>query len=293
MKDKNVTLFWRLLCGALAVVSFVFGMLMHLYPANKPASLDTIPPFSGEPYIVLNDNIPEFLENEVSARSFEYYSDLDMYNRCGYALACVGKEIMPTEERGSIGQIKPSGWQTIKYDFIDGKYLYNRCHLIGYQLTGENANACNLITGTRYLNIEGMLPFENMVADYIMETGNHVMYRVTPVFYESEMVARGVRMEGWSVEDNGAGICFHIYAYNNQPGVIIDYATGESCLDTGESTDFTKTQVSYILNTESKKFHLPTCGQGKNINQEHMEYYSGHHWTLIAAGYSAAGCCAP
>ena len=135
---------------------------------------------------------------------------------------------MPTEERGSIGSVKPSGWQTVKYDFVDGKYLYNRCHLLGYQLTGENANEQNLITGTRYLNVDGMLPFENMVADYVKETDNHVMYRVTPVFDGAELVARGVLMEAYSVEDGGDGVEFCVYCYNVQPGVKIDYATGDS-----------------------------------------------------------------
>ena len=148
--------------------------------------------------------------------------------RCGEAFACIGEEIMPTEERGVIGQIKPSGWQMAKYDIVDGKYLYNRCHLIGYQLSGENANERNLITGTRYMNIEGMLPFENMVADYIKETGNHVLYRVTPIFKDNELVARGVQMEARSMEDDGEGICFHVYVYNVQPGITIDYATGKS-----------------------------------------------------------------
>ncbi len=193
------------------------------------ATLDSIPEFDGEtPYVIINENVPFFTEDEIVSVSYESYGELDGLGRCTVCIACVGVDIMPTEERGSIGTVKPSGWQTVKYDFISGKYLYNRCHLIGYQLTGENANKKNLITGTRFLNIEGMLPFENMIADYVEETENHVMLRVTPIFEGENLVASGVLMEAWSVEDNGEGICFNIYAYNNQPGVIIDYATGDS-----------------------------------------------------------------
>lgn len=191
--------------------------------------LDSIPDFDGSAaYVIINDNNPFFTEEEIVSESYERYGELDGLGRCTVAIACVGIDIMPTEERGSIGTVKPSGWQTVKYDFVSGKYLYNRCHLIGYQLTGENANKQNLITGTRYLNIEGMLPFEDMVADYVKETGNHVMYRVTPIFDGDNLLADGVLMEAWSVEDNGEGICFNIYAYNAQPGVIINYANGES-----------------------------------------------------------------
>ena len=198
--------------------------------SNAPLiTLDDIPEFDGETaYIAINENIPFFTEEEIVEASYELYGELDGLGRCTEAIACVGVDIMPTEERGSIGSVKPSGWQTVKYDFISGKYLYNRCHLIGYQLTGENANKQNLITGTRFLNIEGMLPFEDMVADYVKETENHVMYRVTPIFEGENLVASGVLIEGWSVEDNGEGICFCVYAYNNQPGVVIDYATGDS-----------------------------------------------------------------
>lgn len=199
------------------------------------ASVMDVPAFSGDPYVVINDNAPEFLDSDMTVDAYESYTRLDSLGRCGVAIACVGKELMPTEDRGSIGQVKPSGWQTVKYDFVDGKYLYNRCHLIGFQLTGENANERNLITGTRFLNVEGMLPFENMIADYIKETGNHVLYRVTPVFDEDCLVARGVQMEAFSVEDAGEGICFNVYAYNNQPGVNIDYRTGESAAAAGET----------------------------------------------------------
>lgn len=192
--------------------------------------LDNRPEYFGEPYVVINNNIPYFDSSEYTEISFEYYSELDSLGRCGEAYANIGTDIMPTEERENIGSIKPSGWHTVKYDIIDGKYLYNRCHLIGYQLSGENANVNNLITGTRYLNVKGMLPFENITADYITETENHVLYRVTPIFTEDNLVADGVLMEAYSVEDNGDGICFCVFVYNVQPGIEIDYATGDSHL---------------------------------------------------------------
>lgn len=190
-----------------------------------------LPPYSGEPYISVCGGDPDFSEDEITSVSFEYYSELDALGRCGVCIASVGQDIMPTEKRGSIGQVKPTGWHTVKYDFVDGKYLYNRCHLIGFQLTGENANKRNLITGTRYLNVEGMLPFENMVADYVKETGNHVMYRVTPIFVDDELLARGVHIEAESVEDGGDGIMFNVFCYNVQPGVVLDYTTGEGTAD--------------------------------------------------------------
>ena len=193
-------------------------------------SLDDIPEFDGSsPYAEVNGNVPYFTSDEITARSYEFYSELDELGRCGMTIACVGTDIMPTEKRGKIGQVKPTGWHTVRYDdLIKDKYLYNRCHLLGYQLTGENANVRNLITGTRYLNVDGMLPFENEIADYVKDTKNHVMYRVTPIFVGDELVARGVLMEALSVEDNGNGVKFNIFCYNNQPGITIDYATGDS-----------------------------------------------------------------
>lgn len=193
-------------------------------------SLDKIPVYSGNAYVPVNNNVPYYEESEYVTDSFEFYEQLDSLGRCGVAYANIGLDLMPTEERGSIGSVKPTGWHTIKYDCVDGKYLYNRCHLIGYQLTAENANKQNLITGTRYLNIDGMLPFENMVADYVKETGNHVLYRVTPVFEGDNLVANGVLMEGYSVEDNGEGICYCVFAYNTQPDIYIDYVTGDSSI---------------------------------------------------------------
>ncbi len=197
--------------------------------AKKKQTAANVPAFSGKPYVVLGDNQPRFSAKDKKRRSaYESYAPLDSLGRCGMVFACLCKETMPTEKRGEIGQVRPSGWHTVKYDTVDGKYLYNRCHLIGYQLSAENANTRNLITGTRYLNTQGMLPFENLVADYIKETGNHVLYRVTPIFSGDDLVAKGVEMEAWSVEDGGDGVCFHVYCYNNQPGIKIDYATGDS-----------------------------------------------------------------
>lgn len=181
-----------------------------------------------ETYDLVNNNIPFFTEEDMTTNAFEEYSDLDYLGRCQTAYACIGKELMPTEKRGKIGSVKPTGWHSSKYDFVDGKYLFNRCHLIGYQLTGENANKRNLITGTRFMNTEGMLPFENDVAEYIKSTNNHVLYRVTPIFEGNDLVARYVIMEAKSVEDNGDGICFNVVVYNIQPGVHIDYATGDN-----------------------------------------------------------------
>ena len=198
------------------------------YGGGEAESVEEIPAFSGDAFVAVNGNVPFFMPEEITDESYEYYSELDSLGRCGVTMACIGIDIMPTEDRGEIGSVKPTGWQSVKYDCVDGKYLYNRCHLIGFQLAGENANRKNLITGTRYLNIEGMLPFENLVADYVQETKNHVLYRVTPLFDGDDLVAHGVLMEGYSVEDDGEGVCFCVYAYNVQPGIIIDYTTGNS-----------------------------------------------------------------
>ena len=200
--------------------------------AAPAISIDELPAYDGAAHAVINDNVPYFTDNELSVTSYEFYSDLDSLGRCGVCVASIGQDIMPTEDRGEIGNVKPTGWHTIKYPgIVDGNYLYNRCHLIGYQLSGENANERNLITGTRYLNIEGMLPFENMVADFVKETGCHVMYRVTPIFDGNNLVACGVLIEAESVEDNGDGILFNVFCYNVQPGINIYYATGNSAED--------------------------------------------------------------
>lgn len=259
--------------------------------APTAVSVLDVPEFSGEPYVVLNGNEPDFTDEEKTTESYEHYSDPDSLGRCGVAEANIGQDLMPTEKRGAIGQVKPTGWHTVKYDQVEGKYLYNRCHLIGYQLTGENANEKNLITGTRYLNVEGMLPFENMVADYVKETGNHVLYRVTPIFTGDDLVADGVEMEALSMEDDGEGISFHIFAYNNQPGISINYATGDSTLS--ESSGTMTDQQEYVMNTSSMKFHLPSCSSVSSIKDENKATYQGPREDLIAEGYEPCGRCNP
>lgn len=270
--------------------------------AASAIDLSNIPAFSGEPYVAINDNIPDFTDADLTSSSFEKYSSLDSLGRCGIAYACIGTDLMPTEDRGSIGQVKPSGWHTVKYDCVDGKYLYNRCHLISYQLTAENANENNLITGTRYLNVEGMLPFENIVADYIKETGNHVLYRVTPIFEGNNLVASGVQMEAKSVEDNGEGILYNVYCYNSQPGVGINYAAGDSWLD-GETTESQdsisqsgsseNSKVTYILNTNSYKFHVSSCSSINQMSESNKQEFTGSRDEVVAMGYDPCGRCNP
>ncbi|MBR5473736.1 MAG: DNA/RNA non-specific endonuclease [Clostridia bacterium] len=256
-------------------------------------SLEDVPEFSDEPFVIINNNKPYFTESEITTEAYEYYSPLDSLGRCGYAKACIGTEIMPTEEREEIGMIKPTGWHTVKYDNVDGKYLYNRCHLIGFQLAGENANEKNLITGTRYLNVDGMLPFENLIADYVKETGNHVMYRVTPIFEGKNLLASGVLMEGYSVEDGGEAICFNFYAYNAQPGIIIDYATGKSKSENEEQTnnDSPTKETTYIINKNTKKFHLPDCASIKDTKPKNKEETSKSKEELEKLGYSPCKSC--
>lgn len=217
--------------GALGSKDKVDGPQEDLVNNNSYVSIDAIPAYDGKAYVAVNNNEPFFTDSDMTTTAFENYSDLDSLGRCGVAYANICRDIMPTEERGKIGMIKPSGWHTVKYDVIKDRYLYNRCHLIGYQLAGENANPKNLITGTRYLNVEGMLPFENLVADYVNNTGNHVLYRVTPMFSGSNLVANGVLIEAKSVEDNGGGILFNVYCYNVQPGIGINYENGDSWLE--------------------------------------------------------------
>ena len=263
-------------------------------PEQSSFDLSQVPAYSGEPYVVVNNNIPFFKDSDLTTEAFEKYSDLDSLGRCGAAYANVCQEIMPTEKRGAIGMVKPTGWQTVKYDWVDGKYLYNRCHLIGYQLSGENANEKNLITGTRYLNVDGMLPFENLVADYVHETDHHVLYRVTPVFENSNLVASGVLMEAQSVEDDDVLFC--VYCYNVQPNVTIDYATGEShasedtnIQETSQSTD----EQTYIVNENTKKFHLPSCSSVKDMNSGNKREFTGDRQELLDEGYSACKTCHP
>ena len=247
-------------------------------------NLDNIPVYSGKPYVEINNNIPYFNDKDLVLDSYEKYSKKDSLNRCGTAISNISIELMPTTKRGSIGMIKPSGWHTVKYDNIDGKYLYNRCHLIGFQLTGETTNEDNLITGTRYLNVEGMLPFENMVADYIKETNNHVLYRVTPIFKDDNLVASGVLMEALSVEDKGNGIKFNVYCYNVQPGIIIDYKTGDSRLEVDDNEINNK--ETYIINTNTKKIHKKDCSSVKDINPKYYKEYNGNINKLLKRGYT-------
>ena len=277
-----------------ALTAYLAPEIFHDEPKYAVLSLADVPAFSGEPYVVVEGNQPSFTEDDMTTESYEYFSPLDQWNRCGYVMACIGQDLMPTEDRGNIGQVKPSGWQSAKYDFVDGKYLYNRCHLIGFQLTGENANECNLITGTRYMNVDGMLPFENMVADYVKETGNHVLYRVTPIYEGSELVARGVQMEAFSVEDKGEGICFHVYVYNNQPGVTINYADGSSReSNIGTTEENLQAEVIYILNTSSGKFHSSDCSQGRSMKEENRQDITACRSQMLAQGYTPAKCCNP
>lgn len=287
-----------------------------------------VPAYSGKPYTAVNNNEPYFTSDNLTTEAFENYSELDALGRCGVAYANVCLETMPTEKRGSISEVKPTGWHSVKYDNVDGKSLYNRCHLIGYQLTAENANQQNLITGTRYLNVDGMLPFENMVADYVKETDNHVLYRVTPIFTGDNLVADGVLMEGYSVEDEGDGICFCVYAYNVQPGITIDYATGDSWLSSEkgnsdsssggnsavsqsaadksgtqqaavqtesvkETSVLVSTGTEYILNTNTKKFHYPSCSSVKQMKASNKKEYTGSRDDLIAQGYDPCKKCNP
>lgn len=256
-------------------------------------SVSEVEPYTVYPYTVINNNVPEFEKTDYT-KSFEKYGELDSLGRCTSCIANIGTDLMPTEERGAIGSVKPTGWQVAKYSNVDGRYLYNRCHLIGYQLSAENANPNNLITGTRYLNIEGMLPFENKVATYVKATSNHVLYRVTPIFKDDELVARGVQMEAYSIEDDGEGVEFNVYCYNVQPDIEIDYKTGNSkyvgneaeIIDNGE-------KQKYIVNINTKKFHKEDCPSAKKIKSENKKAYTGYKENLVKNGYSPCSQCNP
>lgn len=286
-------------------------------------SLREIPAYSGTPYTEVNGNKPYFTEAELTTQSFETYSELDSLGRCGVAYANVGQDLMPTEPRGEIGAVKPTGWHLVKYDNVDGKYLYNRCHLIAYMLAAENANPQNLITGTRYLNVQGMLPFETKVCDYVKNTGNHVLYRVTPIFDGDNLLADGVLMEAYSVEDAGEGISFCVFAYNVQPGIGIDYATGDNWAEgsgtyqstvasvaeetpvpqpetdtavqiTPESSAPQESQgITYVLNTNTKKFHYPTCSSVDDMKEKNKQIYTGSRDEVINMGYVPCKRCNP
>lgn len=286
-------------------------------------SLRKIPAYSGTPYTEVNGNKPYFTEAELTTQSFETYSELDSLGRCGMAYANVGQDLMPTEPRGEIGAVKPSGWHLVKYDNVDGKYLYNRCHLIAYMLAAENANPQNLITGTRYLNVQGMLPFETKVCDYVKNTGNHVLYRVTPIFDGDNLLADGVLMEAYSVEDAGEGICFCVFAYNVQPGIGIDYATGDNWAESSGTYQSTEAsvaeetpapqpetdtavqitpelsapqetqQTTYVLNTNTMKFHYPTCSSVDDMKEKNKQIYTGSRDEVINMGYVPCKRCNP
>ena len=253
-----------------------------------------IPAYAGNSFVILDDNKPAFSKQDRERTdAFETYSDLDELGRCGVAYANICKELMPTEERGAIGMVKPTGWHTVKYDNVEGKYLYNRCHLIGYQLAGENANEKNLITGTRYLNVTGMLKFEDRVADYVKATDHHVLYRVTPVFEGDNLVATGLEMEAYSVEDSGKGVSFHVFVYNIQPGITIDYATGESWTDDSKTEENTEAEDGYVLNTNTHKFHKENCESVRDIAGSNKEVYTGNREDLINMGYEPCERCKP
>ena len=286
-------------------------------------SLQEIPAYSGTPYTEVNGNQPYFTEEELTTQSFETYSELDSLGRCGVAYANVGQDLMPTEPRGEIGAVKPTGWHLVKYDNVDGKYLYNRCHLIAYMLAAENANPQNLITGTRYLNVQGMLPFETKVCDYVKNTGNHVLYRVTPIFDGDNLLADGVLMEAYSVEDAGEGISFCVFAYNVQPGIGIDYATGDNWAEGSGTYQSTVASVAeetpvpqpetdtavqitpessvsqesrettYVLNTNTKKFHYPTCSSVDDMKEKNKQIYTGSRDEVINMGYVPCKRCNP
>lgn len=283
----------KLLCLLLAAL--LLTGCTQVVPAAPAISLEAIPAWSGDPWVTIDRNIPGFTAEDLTLEPFEQYSPLDELGRCGTAYACIAQELMPTDDRESISSVTPSGWVNRKYDFIDGKYLYNRCHLIGFQLTGENANKRNLITGTRYLNIEGMLPFENMVADHVKEEDHHVLYRITPIYQEGALVCSGVQMEGFCVEcgDNKFDedkFMFHVYCYNVQPGVLIDYMTGESVISEIGQNSVEKT---WILNTSSKKFHAPDCSNAANISDKNREKITCTRDELIYRGYEPCGICKP
>ncbi len=259
--------------------------------------LGEISDYSGDLYVVIGDNLPDFTQEQLSSlTAYESYGSLDELGRCTACIACIGQELMPTEARGAIGQIKPTGWHTVKYDSVDGLYLYNRCHLIAYELTAENANEANLITGTRYFNTQGMLPLENMVTDYIKDTGNHVLYRVTPIFAGDNLVATGVQMEAYSLEDDGEAICYNLFVYNIQPGIAIDYATGESWEVEEEETESEVADtdtVTYVVNNNTKKFHSSDCASAEEISSYNRSEYTGSRDTLISQGYTPCQRCNP
>ena len=305
------------------LLALSLGMSSFLFWSVKTHAEDEIPAYRGSASVELNKNVPGFTADEITTKSYESYGELDKQGRCTPAMACLGKDLMPTEERQSISMVKPTGWKQNKYPELvdsDPPYLYNRCHMIGFQLAGENANEPNLITGTRYMNVEGMLPYENEVADYVRSTGNHVMYRVTPVFEGKNLLCSGVQIEAYSVEDKGKGISFNVYCYNVQPGVTINYTNGSNKADpnykksvsadefvvtggTGgtnvdrsapaKSNDAAPSGTTYVVNKNSKKFHNPTCDSVKDMKEKNKMYYEGTRDELIQQGYDPCKRCNP
>lgn len=292
------------------VFSSTIGVDAAPYYGVDASALASVPAYTGTAYAVINNNVPTFNPGDLTRLdAFETYSELDSLGRCGTAYANICKEIMPTQKRGEIGAVKPTGWHTVKYPtVISDLYLYNRCHLIGYQLAGENANTKNLITGTRYLNTTCMLPYENMVAQYVINTSHHVLYRVTPIYIGNNLVASGVIMEGYSVEDAGAGISFCIYCYNVQPGVIIDYTNGNSALDPNYvPTEEWQTQAigvqngqqvagfatTFVLNTNTKKAHRQGCSSSLKMSEKNKQVVNSTPDSLQAQGYSPCKNCRP
>ena len=274
------------------------------YKSNK-LKLKDIPKYKvvKAPYVRVNGNKPTFTKKEIKKKSFQKFSKLDSLGRCGVAIASVGKDIMPKSKRTSISSVYPTGWHTYRYSNVAGRYLYNRCHLIGHQLTGQNANAKNLITGTRYMNVDGMLPFENEVADCVKYQNKHVMYRVRPMYKKNNLVASGVQMEAYSVEDKGRSVSFNVYCYNVQPGVKINYKTGTSKGSgklSGSSSASNKKykkkrgkKGKYILSLNTKKFHYTNCSYVSRIKNSNKKVFNGNRQTLINQGYSPCKGCNP
>ena len=308
---------WFAGTGAAAVL--ILGLAVPAAgPADEVLELADVGDFAGRPYVELKGGVPDFTEEDLAEAEgyYEMYSPLDELGRPGMAAASVGLELMPEGEREGIGMVKPVGFSTVRYDdLIEDKYLYNRCHIIGWQLTGENANERNLITGTRYMNVEGMLPFENQVASYVKRTGNHVLYRVTPIYEGEELVCRGLQMEALSLEDGGEGLSFHVFVYNVQPGIEIDYATGDSrraqireeltdempAPGSSESADLNPDapesavpeDCTYVLNRNSHKFHYPSCESVSDMAGHNKIFSSEDRDTVVAQGYEPCKRCSP
>ena len=252
---------------------------------------DTIAEWDGEPCLIVDGNIPGFTQGDLTDDPYQFNSPLDGLGRCGFAVACIDRSLLCNGEREALASVTPSGWANREYDFIDGGYLYNRCHLLGFQLTGSQADERNLITGTRYMNVNGMLPYENKVADHVRKNDHHVLYRVTPRFRAEELVCRGVQMEAYCVEcGNDEPFMFHVFCYNVQPGVVIDYETGENTL---VELLFGTEKHHYVLNTSSKKFHDPACENAQSISEKNREEVYCTREELIYWQYAPCGVCRP